>query len=142
MGTEETDIFTWALYRVGAELSCCSGYLLSQILGKAGCQILVSDKSSDRTIYGNAGIFLLGSCTVLSFCRRQGRKDVLERAMVHSHRKKKAGRQLERSNSYTLVQSCKIVNGSQQLTQYELLRFPIFPSQRQFHHRTHLTGAD
>lgn len=51
--------------------------------------MLVSDKSSDRTIYGNAGIFLLGRCTVLSFCRRLGRKDVLERAMVHSHRKKR-----------------------------------------------------
>lgn len=39
-------------------------------------------------MYGNVGIFLVDRCTVLSFCRRLGRKRILERAMDHSHRKK------------------------------------------------------
>lgn len=65
-------------------------------------------------MYGNVGIFLVDRCTVLSFCRRLGRKRVLERAMDHSHRKKRVGRQLERPADCTCVQSCKIAGSSQQ----------------------------
>lgn len=50
--------------------------------------MLVLDKSSDRTVYGSVGIFLVDRCTDLPFCRRLGRQPVLERAMDCTHSKK------------------------------------------------------
>lgn len=76
----------------------------------------------------------------LVILQKNGQKTCIGESYGSQTQKKKAGRQLEGSTSYTLVHSCKIANGSQQLTQYGLLRFPIFPSQMQFHHRTDLTG--
>lgn len=83
-----TVLISFSFQKVCAQLSCHSGYLLPRILGKAGCQMLVLDKSSDRTVYGNVGIFLVDRCTDLPFCRRLGRQPVLERAMDCTHSKK------------------------------------------------------
>lgn len=50
---------------------------------------VVFEQVIQQTVYGSVGILVVTRCTLLSFCRRLGRKHAFERATKHSHRQKR-----------------------------------------------------